>query len=69
MAGEPLTGRKITLILYPVAQMELQELYSPFQMRERSDEFLTYGSCPEVVVEGDIKEVKTAKGSFLKNFI
>jgi predicted AAA+ superfamily ATPase len=26
--GEPLTGRKVTLILYPVAQLELAQIYS-----------------------------------------
>ena len=54
--GEPLTGRKITLILYPVAQMELQELYTPFEMRERLEEFLIFGAYPEVVAATDTKE-------------
>jgi len=54
--GEPLTGRKITLILYPVSQMELQELYNPFEIHERLEDFLIYGSYPEVVAESDPKE-------------
>lgn len=54
--GEPLTGRKITLTLYPVAQMELRELFSPFELRERLEDFLIYGSYPEVVAETNTKE-------------
>src|SRR4030042_4383782 len=41
--GEPLTGRKITLTLYPVAQMELAELFTPFELRDRLRELLIFG--------------------------
>lgn len=47
--GEPLTGRKRTLILYPFAQSELGSLYNRFELRERLEEFLIYGAYPEVV--------------------
>ena len=36
--GEPLTGRKLTLTLFPVAQMELGELFTPFELRERLED-------------------------------
>jgi len=54
--GEPLTGRKTTLILYPVAQLELKELHTPFELHERLEEFLIYGAYPEVIVEESVKE-------------
>jgi hypothetical protein len=51
--GEPLTGRKITLTLYPVAQMELDGLFTPFELRERLEGFLIFGGYPEVVATTD----------------
>ena len=54
--GEPLTGRKTTLTLFPVAQMELAKLYTPFELRERLEEFLLFGGYPEVVAASNKKE-------------
>lgn len=54
--GEPLTGRKITLTLYPIAQMELAELFTPFELRERLEDFLIYGGYPEVVAAPERSE-------------
>jgi hypothetical protein len=50
--GEPLTGRKITLTLYPVAQMEL--LSGPngmtkYELREKLEDFLLFGAYPAVI--------------------
>jgi uncharacterized protein len=47
--GEPLTGRKRTLCLYPIAQCELLDKYNHFELRENLADFLIYGSYPEVV--------------------
>lgn len=47
--GEPLTGRKQTLTLYPLAQSELLSIYNKFELRENLEHFLIYGSYPEVV--------------------
>jgi uncharacterized protein len=47
--GEPLTGRKTTLILYPIAQMELLKKYNKYELNEKLEEFLIFGSYPEVV--------------------
>lgn len=47
--GEPLTGRKQTLTLYPLAQSELLSVYNKFELREKLEEFLVYGSYPEVL--------------------
>jgi len=47
--GEPLTGRKVTLTLYPIAQMELLYMYNKFELRERLEDFLLFGAYPEVV--------------------
>lgn len=47
--GEPLTGRKRTLTLYPVAQLELASQGNRFELKERLPDFLIYGSYPEVL--------------------
>src|SRR3989339_623946 len=33
--GEPLTGRKISLTLYPIAQSELKDVYNQFEIKEK----------------------------------
>jgi len=47
--GEPLTGRKRTLTLYPIAQAELLSRYNRHELRENLPQFLIYGSYPEVL--------------------
>lgn len=46
--GEPLTGRKRTLLLYPLSQKELNSVFNRYELREKRDEFLLYGTYPEV---------------------
>lgn len=48
--GEPLTGRQYTLLLLPLAQMELQSMESAHETRARLETRLIYGSYPEVVM-------------------
>jgi uncharacterized protein len=48
--GEPLTGRKKTLMLYPFAFLELLNTYTPFELKERLEDFLLFGQYPEVVL-------------------
>jgi predicted AAA+ superfamily ATPase len=48
--GEPLTGRKSTLTLYPMAQSELLATANPFELREKLPSFLIFGSYPEVLL-------------------
>ncbi len=48
--GEPLTGRKYTLLLLPLAQLELQEIETAHQTRAHLELRLIYGSYPEVVL-------------------
>ncbi len=47
--GEPLTGRKHTLTLYPIAQSELLSLHNRRELRENLAAFLIFGTYPEVV--------------------
>ena len=47
--GEPLTGRKNTIILYPISQIELLSDMNRYELKEKLEEFLIFGSYPEVV--------------------
>lgn len=54
--GEPLTGRKRTVTLYPVSQMELRATMNDYDLRERLPDYLIYGSYPEVVTASSRRE-------------
>lgn len=57
--GEPLTGRKNTIILYPFSQRELLDKYNRFELKQQLPEFLIYGGYPEVIIS-KTKEQKIA---------
>ena len=48
--GEPLTGRKTTLTLFPMASMELLATFNRFELAQKLGEFLTFGMYPEVLL-------------------
>jgi len=52
--GEPLTGRKTTLSLFPISQIELNSLYNKVELKNKLEEYLIYGSYPEVAVENSL---------------
>jgi predicted AAA+ superfamily ATPase len=47
--GEPLTGRKFLLTLFPLAQMEISTIEKPHETQANLESRLIYGSYPEVV--------------------
>lgn len=48
--GEPLTGRKKTINLFPVSQQELLSINNKFELKEKLKDFLIFGSYPEVII-------------------
>ena len=46
--GEPLTGRKTTLTLYPVSQLELRGLYNTYELKSNLEHWLVFGGYPEI---------------------
>lgn len=54
--GEPLTGRKRTIILYPLSQAELLSEYNKFELKQKLEEFLVFGSYPEVITADNRSE-------------
>ena len=54
--GEPLTGRKTTLTLYPIAQLELLSEYNKYELKQRLENYLVFGSYPQVLTAGTREE-------------
>lgn len=54
--GEPLTGRKTTLTLYPLSQNELVKHFNLHELKEKLPEFLVYGKYPAVITAKTKKE-------------
>jgi uncharacterized protein len=67
--GEPLTGRKYTLKLFPLAQLEISGIEQRIDTEANLENRLVYGSYPEIVLSGDdrLKEryLKEIVGSYL----
>lgn len=67
--GEPLTGRKRTLTLFPISQLELKLYFNSYDLRQRLDEYLIYGSYPEIIVAAGRQEkialLEELAGSYL----
>lgn len=51
--GEPLTGRRFVLTLFPLAQLEIGQKENLHETEANLDERLIYGSYPEVVLMKD----------------
>jgi predicted AAA+ superfamily ATPase len=47
--GEPLTGRKQTLVLYPLSQLELRQVYNRHELTQKIPDYLIFGGYPEVM--------------------
>lgn len=63
--GEPLVGRKRTLTLYPFAQMEISDAIGTYDTMNRLEEFLVYGSYPDVF----LAETKAEKIRLLNEIV
>jgi len=61
--GESLVGRKTTLMLFPMAALELKLIYNRYELRQHLEKMLIYGSFPEVMAE----EVKSERQSILQD--
>ena len=54
--GEPLTGRKRVITLYPLSQMELNKIHNRFELKEKLEQFLVFGTYPEVYTASNVEE-------------
>ena len=67
--GEPLVGRKKTLTLFPFGQVELQETLSQYEMKEKLNDFLVYGSYPNVFLASTIDEKRTFLNEIVDSYL
>lgn len=67
--GEPLTGRKKTLILYPFSQMELAKKYNSYELKEKLEEFLIFGSYPEIITAPSQAEKISAMQEIVNSYL
>jgi len=51
--GEPLTGRKLTIRIYPLAQIELNQIQNAAQTKAQLEARLIYGSYPEIITHNN----------------
>jgi len=54
--GEPLTGRKNTLVLFPISLLELRGIYNNYELEKKLEDFLVFGLYPEVLTAEDKKK-------------
>lgn len=57
--GEPLTGRKITLHLFPLSHIELKNHYTDYDLHQKLHEYLIYGKYPEVLAAQTAEEKRS----------
>lgn len=67
--GEPLTGRKKTLLQLPLSQMELQECESRVETRAHLESRLVFGSYPEVVLLPSDREKKEYLQELINDYL
>lgn len=63
--GEPLTGRKTTLKLFPLAQLEIGQIEQRHQTDANLESRLIYGAYPEVVLNNDNR----AREQYLRDIV
>ena len=67
--GEPLVGRKWQFYLYPIAQLELNQLEAPYQTKSRLESRLIYGVYPEVITTKDVALKRELLNSIVDNYL
>jgi hypothetical protein len=63
--GEPLVGRKFSLMTYPLAQMEINTIENLTQTKANLENRLIYGTYPEII----LSESNQQKEKFLREII
>jgi len=63
--GEPLTGRKITLNLFPLSQSEISVMEHRYETVSNLESRLIYGSYPEIVILKD----NTRRENYLREIV
>ena len=67
--GEPLTGRKIIINLYPILQSELLTIFNKYELKKNLPEFLIFGSYPEVITAKTRMEKMTVIKEIVNSYL
>ena len=69
--GEPLVGRKVTLTLFPISQIELEDFYngSSSEIKRRLEEYLVFGGYPDVVASEDRNKKEKILGEIANSYL
>ncbi|MDP2860703.1 MAG: ATP-binding protein [bacterium] len=67
--GEPLTGRKVTLTLFPVSLLELAEQKNKFEIKQNLEQYLVYGNYPEVLTRESNKEKEEVLNEIINSYL
>ena len=67
--GEPLTGRKRTITLFPIAQLELASHYNRYELSQLLPEFLIFGSYPAVLNASTPQEKITVLAELVDSYL
>lgn len=67
--GEPLTGRKFTLKMFPLSQLEINNIENKAETASHLEERLIYGSYPEVVLIQDNLSRKTYLRELVSSYL
>ena len=65
LAGEPLTGRKYEIMLYPVSENEFLQFEKPEERHDNLLQRLVYGNMPEVINIDDSED----KAAYLRELV
>ncbi|MBN1684178.1 MAG: ATP-binding protein [Gammaproteobacteria bacterium] len=65
---EPLTGRSITFLLYPLSAKEIKDQYDQFYVASYLEKFLIFGSYPEIF-EASQEEAKVLLSNLSSNYL
>lgn len=67
--GEPLVGRKWQFTLYPISQLEMQNIENKHETLSNISDRLIYGSYPDVITTLGIKEKKEIINSIVDGYL
>lgn len=68
--GEPLTGRKLTIKLYPLSQTELEKIHNNrFELEQALEEYLIFGGYPKVITALVKDQKRTALEELVNSYL
>jgi len=65
--GAPLTGRHFEILILPLSQSEIS--FGSFELKNHLDDFLIYGSYPEILLENDPKKKELILKELISSYL